>query len=112
MTSDNTSAAKRQQQLLLVLNADDPQQARAAAAELGIVIDSEASQELLERSIEDAICANDPIVELSLGDALALAIALKDWNRSQRLDRLRDEATATTGITAAVDAALRRAAKK
>jgi len=111
MTGREDSAAKRQQQLQLALNTDDPEKARRAAAELGIVIDAKASQQLLEQSLEDAICTDDPIVELTLRDALALAIVLKAWNRSQRLDRLRDKTAADSGITAAVDAALRRAKK-
>jgi hypothetical protein len=107
---DNKAAA--QLKLLTALNADNPAEARALAAEAGITIDTAGSQELLERLLEDAIAVNDPIIELTLRDALALAIAFKEWRRSQRLERIANKTTDDGDIAATVAAALRKAAKK
>jgi hypothetical protein len=111
MTRQHNKAAA-QLKLLTALNAADPAEARALAAELGITIDTAGSQELLETLLEEAIAANDPVIELTLRDALALAIGLKEWRRSQRLERIADKTTADAGIAATVAAALRKAAKK
>jgi hypothetical protein len=97
---------------LTALNAEDPAQSRALAAELGITIDTAGSRELLERLLEDAIVAGDPVIELNTRDALALAIAFKEWRGSQRLERIAGKTTDDIGVTAAVAAALRKAAKK
>jgi hypothetical protein len=107
---DNKAAA--QLKLLTALNAEDPAEARALAAELGINIDTAGSQEQLERLVEAAIAADDLVVELTLRDALALAVALKEWRRSQRVERIASKTTDDADITATVAAALRKAAKK
>jgi hypothetical protein len=112
VTHRKHSKSEAQVKLLAALTAEDPAEARALAADLGISVDAVGSQVQLEERIEDAIGADDPVVELSLRDALALAIALKEWRRSQRRGRLAARTADDTGVTAAVAAALRKAAKK